>query len=157
MLLCVHARVFLHSHENFEGYFRRQFTRRVPYKQNPLGHEDDPVQWEDVDMMDKLEMLFHLCEWQFSGAGRLRTMMGEVDELVWVSLSSILSALFAFSARILTIVCTPPLCAITPCRSACTQLGDLWCAALRADRARLEAEHLLAHRWRPALGTTPRP
>jgi len=86
--LCVHARVFLHRHENFEGYFRRQFTRRVPYKQNPLGHEDEPVHWEDVDMMDKLDVLFHLCEWQFSGAGRLRAMMGEVDELAWVSLRS---------------------------------------------------------------------
>lgn len=76
---------FLHRHENFEGYFRRQFTRRVPYKQNPLGHEEEPVPWEDVDMMDKLDMLFHLCEWQFLGAGRLRTMMGEVDEPAWVS------------------------------------------------------------------------
>lgn len=78
------GRVFRYRNENFEAYFRRQFTRRVPYKPNPLGTEDELVQWQDVDMMDKLDMLFHLCEWQFAGAGRLRTMMGEVDDLDWV-------------------------------------------------------------------------
>lgn len=80
----VHGRVFSYRNENFEAYFRRQFTRRVPYKPNPLGTEDELVHWPDVEMTDKLDMLFHLCEWQFAGAGRLRTMMGEVDELEWV-------------------------------------------------------------------------
>ena len=65
-------------------YLLRQFAKRVPHKLNPLGTEADPVPWEDVDMIDKLVLIHHLCEWQFGGIGRLRTMMSDEHELDWV-------------------------------------------------------------------------
>lgn len=115
---CVPARVFPHRHENFEAYLRRQFTRRVPYKPNPLGHEDEPTHWSDVDFLLKLDMLFHLCEWQFTGAGRLRTMMGEVDDLEWVCLTPLLSSnlcltLRSFLSTHLFPSVIPPFCLLT--------------------------------------------
>lgn len=58
-------------------------------------------------MTDKLDMLFHLCEWQFAGAGRLRTMMGEVDELEWVRYFVVPSRLLALHIPVLTLLLFP--------------------------------------------------
>ncbi|KAF8339700.1 uncharacterized protein EI90DRAFT_3151176 [Cantharellus anzutake] len=71
------------SAENFATYLRRQYAKRIFDKPNLLGSEDEPLAWQDLDMMAKLEMIFNLCEWQFSGLGRLRTMMGDADEISW--------------------------------------------------------------------------
>ncbi|KAG9125436.1 hypothetical protein FRC07_007596 [Ceratobasidium sp. 392] len=36
-------------------------------------------QWSDLDQSEQLDVLWTLCEWQFQGAMRLRTLLGEED------------------------------------------------------------------------------
>jgi hypothetical protein len=43
-------------------------------------------QWSDLTQSEHLDVLWTLCEWQFQGAMRLRSLLGEEDSGVgWVS------------------------------------------------------------------------
>lgn len=63
----------------------KQYAKRMPHLPNPLGTEEEPIKWSELDMLQRLDLLFNLCEWQFTGTARLRSMMNEEDELFWVS------------------------------------------------------------------------
>ncbi|KAF9516988.1 hypothetical protein BS47DRAFT_1390306 [Hydnum rufescens UP504] len=82
----IHRLLYILTHdrkintENFEIYLRRQFAKRHPLLPNPLGSEEEQVPWTDLEMLAKLDLIFHLCEWQFTGPARLRTMMDDEQE-----------------------------------------------------------------------------
>jgi hypothetical protein len=49
--------------------------------------------WSDLTQSEKLDVMWTLCEWQFTGAMRLRSLLGEEDSGVgWVSTNASIQA-----------------------------------------------------------------
>jgi hypothetical protein len=59
----------------------------APPPEPPVKHQ--PMrQWSDLSQSEQLDVLWTLCEWQFTGAMRLRTLLGDDDLGVgWVSVN----------------------------------------------------------------------
>lgn len=119
------------SPDNFAVYLMKQYAKRLPHMPNPLGSEDEPISWGDLDMMVQLELIFTLCEWQFSGPARLRSMMNEESDVDWASLLSHHFTMLSLTRLI-------PLTAAGAHRTGC------------------EAQQVLVYRWKPPLDTAPR-
>ncbi|KDQ15849.1 hypothetical protein BOTBODRAFT_31307 [Botryobasidium botryosum FD-172 SS1] len=69
--------------ENFVPSFLKQYSRRCPDALNPLGTDEEPVEWAALESKQRLDMLLALCEWQFTGAQRLRSMMDDNFSHTW--------------------------------------------------------------------------
>jgi hypothetical protein len=71
-----------------------------------MGSDDEPVDFESLTMMDKLELFYSLCEWQFHNPNSLRSRMRDDDELAnWVDHRLRHSCQFPYSFTAYTAYC----------------------------------------------------
>lgn len=55
----------------------------------PIAKPPPMRQWSDLTQSEQLDVLWTLCEWQFTGVMRLRNLLGEEDSGVgWVSMNT---------------------------------------------------------------------
>ncbi|KAK9455494.1 hypothetical protein V1511DRAFT_468457 [Dipodascopsis uninucleata] len=72
--------------DQFDEFARKQYRLKLPESECPLGDEDNMVPYEDLDVIDKIKILYRLCELQMANAERFRERMGnlkEAEEMTW--------------------------------------------------------------------------
>ncbi|KAG8880976.1 hypothetical protein FRB97_000300 [Tulasnella sp. 331] len=64
--------------ETWQIYLRKQHIKRNP-DTNPLGSEDEPIEWVSLPIESKLDVLHLVTEWPFSNPTRVRGLMNDDD------------------------------------------------------------------------------
>lgn len=64
--------------ETWEIYLRKQLVKRDP-EMNPMGDDDEPIDWVDLSVESKLDVFSRIIEWPFYNPTRLRQQMNDDD------------------------------------------------------------------------------
>ncbi|KAG8904086.1 hypothetical protein FRB99_002286 [Tulasnella sp. 403] len=64
--------------ETWQIYLRKQHIKRDP-DTNPLGTEEEPIEWVTLPIESKLDVLHRVTEWPFSNPTRVRQLMNDDD------------------------------------------------------------------------------
>ncbi|KAG8954269.1 hypothetical protein FRC04_000494 [Tulasnella sp. 424] len=64
--------------ETWEIYLRKQLVKRDS-EMNPMGDDDEPIDWVDLSVESKLDVFSRIIEWPFYNPTRLRQQMNDDD------------------------------------------------------------------------------
>ncbi|KAG9011097.1 hypothetical protein FRB94_009240 [Tulasnella sp. JGI-2019a] len=64
--------------ETWQIYLRKQHIKRNP-DTNPLGSDDEPIEWVALPIESKLDVLHQVTEWPFGNPTRVRSLMNDDD------------------------------------------------------------------------------
>lgn len=72
------------NRSNAFDHLRKQYIKREV--KNPLGTDEEPVEWATLGLGRKVQILWELCEWQMQDPARFRGLLkSEDDAAQWVS------------------------------------------------------------------------
>lgn len=72
------------SRGNVFDHLVRQYLQREP-ENRVLGSEEEPIAWQSLDLGQKVQIIWQLCEWQLDDPSRFRSLLSsESDAASWV-------------------------------------------------------------------------
>lgn len=68
------------SLDNWNEWARRQYQQKTPSRPNPYGEEEEPNNFRDFHVFQKLRTLHQLSVWAFWNPDRIRQAMPDIKE-----------------------------------------------------------------------------